>query len=66
LHAPLERYRTMVVESFRRFAAIAMSAMMTTATIAITIHAVGDIVLVVVFEVVVVVDELVVAVVFGA
>lgn len=43
-----------------------MSTMMTTATIAITIHVVGDMVVDEVFVVVVVVDELVVAVVYGA
>jgi len=55
----------MVVESVRRLAAMAMSAMMTTATIAITVQVVGYIVEVEVF-VVVVVDELVVALVSGA
>ena len=55
-----------VVVSLLRVDAIAMSAMITTATIAMTVHAAGDIVVVVVFVVVVVVDELVVAVVAGA
>jgi hypothetical protein len=54
------------VESVRRLAAIAMSAMITTATIAMMVHVAGDIVVVVVFVVVVVVDELVVALVTGA
>jgi hypothetical protein len=55
-----------VVDSVRRLAAIAISAMITTATIAMMVHVAGDIVVVVVFVVVVVVDELVVALVTGA
>jgi hypothetical protein len=55
----------MVVESDRRVAAIAMSAMITTATIAMMVHVAGDIVVVVEFDVVVV-DEPVVAPVTGA
>lgn len=45
----------MVVESVRRVEAIAIRAMMTTAMMAITIHAVGDMVVVVLVVVVVVV-----------
>jgi hypothetical protein len=56
----------MVVESVRRVEAIAMRAMMTTATIAMIVQAVGDIVDVVVFVVVVVVELLVVAPATGA
>jgi hypothetical protein len=55
-----------VVLSLLRVAAIAMRAMITTATIAMMVHVAGDIVVVVVFVVVVVVDELVVAPVTGA
>jgi hypothetical protein len=62
----LLHHLTMVVESVLRVAAIAIRAMMTTATIAMMVHVVGDIDEVEVFVVVVVVDELVVAPVTGA
>lgn len=59
-------YLTIVVESVRLVDAIAISAMMTTATIAMTVQAAGDIVVFVLVLVVVVVVELVVALVSGA